>query len=189
MSAENVIVKKQFLNGVNVDELQRKLNAMETNPDMANFKFHLKNTWIQGGHNRTKINSFFGANKKFSHLKEFDLDVDEPEILLGEDTGPSPVEYLLNALAGCLTTTLIYHASLHGIKIEKLESDIEGDIDLRGFLAVTEEVRNGFQNIRVKFKIKTNEKDIEKLKELSKFSPVFDVVSNGTNVDIQIKRK
>jgi uncharacterized OsmC-like protein len=88
-----------------------------------------------------------------------------------------------------LTTTLIYHAAIRGIKIEELESELEGDIDLRGFLGLTNEVRKGYENIRVNFKVKTDEKNIEKLKALSKLSPVFDVTAHGTNVDVRIERK
>jgi len=114
---------------------------------------------------------------------------DEPSILAGTDLGANPVEHLLHALAGCLTSTLVYHAAVWGIKIEELESSLEGDIDIQGFLRLSDEVRRGYQNIRVNFKVKTDAENIEKLKALSKLSPVFDVTSNGTKVDVQIERK
>ena len=110
-------------------------------------------------------------------------------MLAGEDLGANPVEHLLHALSSCLTTTLIYHAAIRGIKIDELESELEGDIDLRGFLGLTNDVKKGYENIRVNFKVKTDEKNIEKLKALSKLSPVFDVTSSGTNVDVKIERK
>ena len=110
-------------------------------------------------------------------------------MLAGKDRGANPVEHLLAALAACVTTTLIYHAAIRGIKIDELESDLEGDIDLRGFLGLTNEVRKGYQNIRVNFKVKTDAENIEKLKALSKLSPVYDVTSNGTKVDINIEQK
>jgi len=96
---------------------------------------------------------------------------------------------ILNALAACLTTTLVYHGAIRGIKIDELESDLEGDIDLKGFLGLTDEVRRRYQNIKVNFRIKTDEKNIEKLKALSKLSPVFDVTIHGTNVDVRIEKK
>lgn len=99
------------------------------------------------------------------------------------------VEHLLNALAGCLTTTLVYHAAVRGITIEELESELEGDLDLQGFLGISSEVRKGYQNIRVNFKVKTDEKNLDRLKALSKLSPVFDVTSNGTNVTVSVERK
>jgi uncharacterized OsmC-like protein len=99
------------------------------------------------------------------------------------------VEYLLHSLAGCLTSTFVYHAAVRGIVLEEVESQLEGDIDVRGFLGLSNEVRRGYENIRVIFKVKTEETNIEKLKALSKLSPVFDVTANGTNVDVQIERK
>ena len=112
-----------------------------------------------------------------------------PSRLTGEDLGANPVEHLLNALAGCLTSTLVYHAAIRGIKIDELESELEGDLDLRGFLGLSKDVRKGYQNIRVNFKVKTDAENLNRLKALSKLSPVFDVTSHGTNVDIQIESK
>jgi uncharacterized OsmC-like protein len=186
MSAEKVI---NVVNGVNVDAVNSTVEAIKGKPEIAKFKFHLHNNWINGGHNRSIVDSFYGANQENSHLKAFELDADEPPMLAGEDLGANPVEHLLHALSSCLTTTLIYHAAIRGIKIDELESELEGDIDLRGFLGLTNEVKKGYENVRVNFRVKTDEKNIEKLKALSKLSPVFDVASHGTNVDVRIERK
>ncbi len=177
------------LNGVNVEEVKNTVHAIEGDPAIANFKFRLHNKWVNGGHNHSTITNFFGAKQEIPHTKQLDLDADEPPILAGEDLGANPVEHLLNALAACLTTTLVYHSALRGIKIDELESDLEGDIDLRGFLGLSNEVRRGYKKIRVNFKVKTDEENIEKLRALSKLSPVFDVTSNGTDVDVRIERK
>jgi uncharacterized OsmC-like protein len=182
-------MSEKIVNGVNVEAVESTVNAIQEKPDIAKFKFQLQNKWINGGHNHSTISKFYGANQENSHLKPFELDADEPPILAGEDIGANPVEHLLNALASCLTTTLVYHAAIRGIKIDELESELEGDIDLRGFLGLTQEVRKGYENIRVNFKVKTDEENIEKLKALSKLSPVFDVTSNGTNVAVSIERK
>jgi len=109
-------------------------------------------------------------------------------VLAGGDKGANPVEHLLHALASCVTTTLVYHAAVRGIKIEQLESDLEGDLDLRGFLGLSDEVRRGYENIRVKFKVKTDAENIERLRALSKLSPVFDITSKGTNIDVSIEK-
>jgi uncharacterized OsmC-like protein len=98
------------------------------------------------------------------------------------------VEHLLHALASCLTTAIVYHAAVRGIRIDEMEAELEGDIDLRGFLGISNEVRRGYRNIRANFKVKTDEDNLEKLKALSMYSPVFDVTSNGTNVDVRIER-
>jgi hypothetical protein len=88
-----------------------------------------------------------------------------------------------------MTTTMVYHAAVRGIKLDEVESKLEGDLDLRGFFAISDEVRPGYEQIRVKFKVKTDLENLETLKELIRLSPVYDVVSNGTNVDVQIERK
>ncbi|MHC4265743.1 MAG: OsmC family protein [Planctomycetota bacterium] len=110
-------------------------------------------------------------------------------MLGSNDKGANPVEHLLNALTACMTNSLVCHAAARGIHIEELESEVEGDIDLRGFLGLSADVRKGYRNIRVKFKVKSDEENLDRLKRLAEFSPVFDVVSSGTNVDFQIERK
>lgn len=178
------------VNGVNVDQLFSTINAIKENPGLAKFKFRAKNQWINGGQNRTSIKDFYGAGQEYATRKQsFVFDNDEPEVLLGQDNGANPVEFVLHALAGCLTTSLVYHAAAQGIKIDSVESRFEGDLDLRGFLGMKEDVRNGYENIRVTFKIQADAPE-EKLKELcelaQKRSPVFDIVTNGVPVNVQL---
>jgi organic hydroperoxide reductase OsmC/OhrA len=123
MTTQKVI---SVVNGVNVGAVNSTVDAIKGKPDIAKFRFHLHNKWINGGHNRSTVNSFYGANQENSHLKTFQLEADEPPMLAGEDLGANPVEHLLHALSSCLTTTLIYHAAIRGIKIEELESELEG---------------------------------------------------------------
>lgn len=115
-------------------------------------------------------------------------DADEPAILVGTDKGANPVEYVLHALAACLTTSMVYHAAARGIRIEELESQLEGDLDLRGFMSIGPDVRKGYQNIRVTFKVKSDA-PAEKLKELCQFSPVFDTIRNPVAVAIDVQKK
>lgn len=180
---------EKTLNGVRVNAVQDLVGKIEQDPDLAKSKFRLRNKWINCGHNRSTITGFYGGKQEVDHLKTFELDADEPPILAGEDLAANPVEHLLHALASCMTTSLVYHAALRDIRIDELESELEGDIDLRGFLGLANEVRKGYQNIRVTFKVKTDAENIERLKAFSKLSPVLDVTANGTNVDIQIERK
>jgi uncharacterized OsmC-like protein len=177
------------VNGVDMDALGETVNAIQDNPELGESKFHIHNKWISGGHNRTNVTDFFSAGQHISHKQTFELDADEPPVLGSEDKGANPVEHLLHALAACVTTSMVCHAAIQGIRIDELESELEGDIDLRGFLGLSQDVRKGYRNIRINFRVKADEENLEKLKTLTKFSPVFDVVSNGTSVDIQIKRK
>lgn len=179
------------INGVDVEKLFSTIDAIKENPGLAKFEFRANNRWINGGHNRTSVKDFYGAGREdTSRQQTFVFDNDEPGVLLGEDNGANPVEFVLHALAGCLTTSLVYHAAAQGIKIDAVESKFEGDLDLRGFLGMNEDVRNGYEDIRVTFKIKSDAPE-EKLKELcelaQKRSPVFDIVTNRVPVDVQLK--
>lgn len=178
----------KVLNGVDTEAVARAVAALAERPELAAFRFRLKNKWIDCGHNRSTISDFHGTGQDIPHLETFKLDSDEPPTLAGKDLGANPVEHLLNALAACLTTTMVYHAALRGIRIEALESELEGDIDLLGFLAISDDVRRGYQNIRVKFRVKTDAPNLARLKALSKLSPVMDVVSKGTNVEVEVEK-
>ena len=178
-----------IVNGIDVDVLRGMVDAIKENSDLAKCKFRLRNVWVQGGNNRSTVGDFYGAGQENSHQTAFELNADEPALLAGADLAANPVEHLLHALAGCLTSTLVYHAAIRGIRIEELECDLEGDLDMRGFLGLSQDVRKGYQNIRVTFRVKTEPDQLAKLKALSKLSPVFDVTSNGTQVDVEIELK
>jgi len=183
---------KQPLNGVNVEQLMQTVNAIEDDPTLAKFEFRARNQWLNGGHNRTTIQGFYGAGQEdTTRTQAFMMDNDEPAVLLGTDQGANPVEVLLHALAGCLTTSLVYHAAARGIRIDEVESRYEGQLDLRGFLGISEQVRNGYEQIRVVFKVK-GEATEEQLQELCQLaqrrSPVFDMVSNPVPIAVTMER-
>jgi uncharacterized OsmC-like protein len=192
MSEQTAKIQDTWLNGVNVTQLGDTINLVKSNSEVAKFRFRTSNKWMTGGHNRSTIKDFYGACQEDTSRKDaFVLDNDEPVVLLGEDKGANPVEYVLHALAGCMTTTMVYKAALHGIKIYEVESELEGDIDLRGMLELADDVRNGFQNIRVNFKVKAEggEKKRKLLEALAKGSPVFDIVTNPVPVTISVEAR
>ena len=182
---------QKIVNGVNVDELFGTINAIKDAPVIAKFKFRANNKWINGGHNHTTIKDFYGAQKDHAHENPFELDADEPPLLLGEDKGPNPVEYALKALAACVTTSIVYHAAAKGIEIRGVESRLEGDLDLRGFLGISDDVPIGYKNIRLYFKIDADISDEEK-EELIRtgeyYSPVFNTISNATSVSSMLDK-
>ena len=186
MQTEQTVNK---VNGVDVDVLQTTVSNIQQDPDLAKCKFHIKNKWLDANHNRSTITSFYGARQENEHKQPFELDADEPPILAGADEGPNPVEHLLNALAACVTTSMVAHAAVRGIQIEELESEVEGDIDLRGFLGLAPDVPKGYTDIRVKFKAKADAENMEQLRSLAEFSPVYNTLTNGVNVDIQVEPK
>jgi len=181
--------KPAMLNGVAVDQLFGNIDAIKDAPILGKFKFRANNKWINGGHNQTTIKNFHGIQQEHEHADPFELDADEPPLLLGEDIGPNPVEYALTALAACVTTALVYHAAAKGIKLNAVEARLEGDIDLRGFLGISDDVRRGYENIRIYYKIDADVPN-EQLEELiqmgTKYSPVFDTITNPVTVSAQL---
>ncbi len=175
-------------NGVNVDALFETIGAVKSEPEIAEFEFRASNRWLGGDHNRSRIAGFRGACEEHVHANgPFEMDNAEPPVLLGEGASANPVEYVLHALAGCLTTTMVYHAAARGIEIEDVSSELSGDLNLMGFLGLDETVRKGFQEIHVTMKVR-GEADTEVLKSLAQYSPVYDIVSNSLPVGITIEK-
>src|SRR5207249_3878150 len=171
-----------FTNGVDVGRLTETVAAVKAAPALGSFQFRVQNRWIDGGYNRSEVQPFSAGGKEIQHKTGFRLAADEPDVLLGNDTGANPVEHLLHALASCVTTSMVYHAAARGIAIDQVESLLEGNIDLRGFLGLAPEIRNGYQGIRLTLRVKANVSD-EQFRELTslgpKFSPVFDSLVRG----------
>jgi uncharacterized OsmC-like protein len=184
------IAPETIRNGVDTQQLFGTLDAVKADPSIAKFQFRARNRWIGGAHNRSKIRDFYAANQEdTSRTKEFVLDAGEPAIPLGTDTGPNPAEYLLHALAACLTTSLVYVAAARGVHLTKVESTVEGDMDVQGALGLSDEHRNGFEQIRISFRIEGDaprEKLLEVAARAQKRSAVFDMVTNGVPVTMDV---
>jgi uncharacterized OsmC-like protein len=181
-------VLDRIRNGVDSEQMYGTLDAIKTDPSLGVFQFRATNQWIDGAHNRSTIKAFYGAGQEDStRTQSFTIDAGEPAILLGSDTGPNPAEALLHALAACLTTSLVYVATARKVRLTAVESTLEGDMDVRGALGLSDEVRNGFSNIRVSFKVQ-GEAPPEKLREIVERaqarSVVFDIVTNGVPVEV-----
>lgn len=183
--------EERLVNGVNVDELLGTINAVKSAPVIAKFKFRAENKWMDGGHNRTMIKNFYGTQQDHERHETFMLDADEPPILLGTNKGPNPVEYVLTALAACVTTSIVYHAAAKGITIHSMESRLEGDIDLQGFLGLREDVPRGYKEIRMFVKIDADGSP-EKLEEIvnlgPNYSPVFDTLTRAVPVHVRLDK-
>jgi uncharacterized OsmC-like protein len=186
---ENSAVQHTIVNGIDMDTLQGTVQAIDQEPELGKCRFRACNQWLGGNHNCTTITGFYGAKQEIAHKQTFELHADEPPILAGGDDGANPVEHLLNALASCVTTSMVAHAAVRGIHIEELESELEGDIDLRGFLGLANDVAKGYTDIRVKFKVKADIDNMERLKRLTAFSPVLNTITQGANVHIQVEAK
>jgi uncharacterized OsmC-like protein len=180
-----------IVNGVNVDRLLGTIDHVSDSPALARFQFRARNQWIDGAHNRTTIKEFYGAGQEdTTRTQAFVVDADEPAVLLGENRAPNAPEYVLHALAACLTGTLVYHAAARGIALDGLECTIEGDVDLHGFLGLDDAVRPGYEQIRVSIKASgdLDDEQFAELASLVRYSPVRDIVSNPVPVAIDVAR-
>lgn len=174
-------------NGVNVTKLAATIKAIGKQPELAQFKFRARNQWDTGGHNVARVDSFYGTCQELEHKQPFVMDADEPAVLLGEDNGANPVEFVLAGLSGCMTTTLAYHAAGRGLNLEEISSEFEGDIDLHGLLDLNPNVRPGYREIRVKFKVK-GDADEATIQELVRKSPVYDTLANPVRIKIEVEK-
>ncbi len=185
------MTQEKKINGVNVNQLFSTIELIKEKPEIAKFKFRATNKWIDGTHCRATIKDFFGADQEDTTRDPIAFEIDEPPVLCGNNLGANPVEYLLVALSGCLTTTLIAHSAAKGIEIQGVKSRFEGDIDLRGFLGIAEDVPVGYQDIRVYFKIDADVSDDRKeelVQMAQKYSPVFNTITKSAPVSVLLDK-
>jgi uncharacterized OsmC-like protein len=187
MTTSNAIEQnKDTTNGVDVDQVMNVIGAIEADPGYAKFQWRATNQWIDGGQSRSRIKDFFAGNAEDTTRKDaFTLDADEPTIAAGQNSAPNSMEYVLHALATCLTGTLVYHAAVRGIEIEAVESSYTGDMDVRGLFGLSDDVRKGFSKVAVNMRVKSDA-SVEELTEMALYSPVYDIVSNSLPADFTL---
>jgi uncharacterized OsmC-like protein len=176
-------------NGVDVPNLFGTIDAVGNQPELAKFRFRATNRWVLGTHSRTTIEQFSGAGGDHTHIQTYAYDADHPAVLVGRDEGPTPVEFLLHALGACLMAGVANIASARGITLTSVEARIEGDIDLQGILGLSKDVRNGYEQIRVEFRIDGDAPRavLRRIVEQSRArSAVFDVLTNGVGVTVDV---
>ena len=188
-TAMNTEMTSRRMNGVDLDTLMGTVKAIKAEPELGACRFRARNQWLGGNHNRSTVTGFYGAKQEIEHKQRFTMDADEPAILAGNDEGANPVEHLLHSLAACLTTSMVAHAAVRGIEIEELESELEGDIDLRGFLGLAMDVPKGYTTIRARFRVKAKPEDVSRISELANFSPVFNTIATGASVQVDVVLK
>lgn len=176
-------------NGLNLEQMEQTINALKQDPSLAQFEFRASNEWVSGGENRSNIQGFFGAGSEdISRSEAFVYTNGEPPVLLGNNEGANPVEFLLHALAGCVTTTTVLHATARGIRIRKLSTELIGDMDLQGLLALDDNAPVGYRSIRINMNIEADASD-EEIDDLLTFakahSPVCNTVCRPVPVTIE----
>jgi uncharacterized OsmC-like protein len=184
------VVTDTIRNGVDTEKMFATLDLIRAQPELARFQFRATNRWVDGAHNRSTIKGFYAAGAEDATRGEaFVIDAGEPAILLGSDTGANPAEYLLHALAACLTTSIVYVAAARRVELTSVESTLTGDMDVRGALGVDDEPRNGFERISGSFRVAGNAPE-DKLRDVveraRKRSAVYDMVTNGVQVAMEV---
>lgn len=178
-------------NGVDTATLFATLDAVKANPEIAKFQFRAETQWVSGTHSRTTIDSFYGAMQEMRHTQVHTFNGDHPAVLVGGDNGPTPVEYVLTALAACLTAGIGNIAAAKGVNLDSVSSTVEGDIDLQGVLGLDRSVRNGFGGIKVRFTM--NGDDPAKLRDVVERSvarsAVYDMLTNGVPVAVEVEAR
>jgi len=178
-------------NGVNVEALLGAREALTEMPEAAKFTWRAESEWQNGTHTRSTINKFFGLGEEQRHVREFRFDSDHPEIFASEDNGPTPVEYILVGLAGCLTAGIASVAANRGITLHSVKATLEADMNIYGILGIDGDVRNGFDGITVNYTIDADasEEDIAAVVAQSqKRSAVFDIITNPTNITVRVNQ-
>ena len=176
-------------NGVDTAALFATLDAVKQAPEAAKFQFRAHNQWVSGTHNRSTIAGYFGVGEERTHERTFVFDADHPAILVGQDHGPTPTEFVLHALAACLTAGLATIAAARGVNLTEGRSTVTGDIDLNGILGLSPDVRNGYQQITVRFTVK-GDAPAETLREIVEQSrarsAVYDIITNQVPVTVEV---
>jgi len=176
-------------NGLNLEQMGQTVEVLKQDPALAQFEFRARNQWINGGENRSSIQGFYGAGvEDESRTEPFVFTNGEPPVLLGNNEGANPVEFLLHALAGCVTTTTVLHAAARGIQIRRLSTELVGNIDVQGLLALNDSVPVGYESITIKMNIEADASD-EEIDDLISFaeghSPVCNTVCKPVPVSIE----
>jgi uncharacterized OsmC-like protein len=182
-------VNESTRNGVDTATLFATLDAVKAAPEAARFQFRAANEWLSGTHNRSTIHGYFGVGEERTHERVFHFDADHPAVLVGRDNGPTPVEYVLHALAACLTAGLANIAAARGVRLTSVTSTVDGDIDLNGILGLNPDVRNGYEKITVRFTVK-GDAPAEVLESIvaqsRRRSAVYDIITNQVPVTIDV---
>ena len=185
----SVTTENPSLNGVDVATLFATIDAVKGQPEIAKFQFRATTEWVSATHSRSTYSGFYGAMQELEHVHETEVVSDHPTVLVGQDNGPTPVEYLLHAISACLTSGIANIASARGVTLNSVSSTVEGDIDLLGILGLSDSVRNGYEQIKVTFHIDADadEETVRGLVEQSrKRSAVYDALTNPTSVVIDV---
>jgi uncharacterized OsmC-like protein len=188
MSTATAEKTNPLVNGIDTDQVVNLVTKVANNEAYGKFKFRAKNQWIHGSRNRTSIQNFYAGGKEDTSRKEaLTVDADQPTFLAGKNTAPNSVEHYLHAVTSCLTTTLSYHASVQGIELDDINVFAEGDMNVRGYFGVSDEINRGYERIRITMQVKSPA-DVDILTKLTMYSPVYEMVSRGVPTEFKMTK-
>jgi len=188
MSTATAEQTSPLVNGIDTEQVVSLVTRVAEDEAYGKFKFRANNQWIHGSRSRTSIQDFYAGGQENTGRKEaLTVDADQPAFLAGKNTAPNAVEYLLHSLTSCLNTTLVYHASVQGIELEEVNVFAEGDMNVRGYFGISDDVKRGYERIRVNMHVKSDA-DVETLTKLAMHSPVYEVVSNSVPIDFNMTK-
>jgi uncharacterized OsmC-like protein len=177
-----------IINGIDIQQVMNMAGNIQQDEDFGKFRFRAINSWIDGARSESAIQGFYaGSEENHDRKQALKVSADQPEFLGGNNTAPNPVEHLLHSLNSCLTVTLNYHASVNGIPVDSIETSSEGEMNARGFFGISEDVRKGYERIRINMRVKS-EADEQMLTKLAMYSPVFEMISKSVPVDFKLTR-
>jgi uncharacterized OsmC-like protein len=178
-----------ILNGLNMEALVGTVDAIKADPTLADFEFRATNRWVSGGENRSRIQGFYGAGcEDDSRNEAFEFTNGEPPVLLGNNEGANPVEFLLHALAGCVTTTTVLHAAARSIRINEISTELNGRIDVEGLLDLDDGAYPGYESITIRMNIDADcsEQELDELVQFAaNHSPVRDTICRPVSVNVE----
>lgn len=179
---------KPLINGLDTEQVTSLAAKISENEDYGQFRFRANNHWIDGSRSLTSFKEFFAGGEENTHRKvALTVVADQPVFLAGKNTAPNSVEHLLHALTSCLTTTLVYHASVQGILLKSVETSSQGEMNARGFFGISNTVAKGYQRIKVNMEVESDV-DIDTLTGLAMYSPVYEMISNAVPVDFTMTK-
>jgi uncharacterized OsmC-like protein len=182
---DTAMLTQSTLNGIDTKRQSQTMDTIRKNLAAGAVRLRAVNRWQGGTQTQSRISAFDAAGGHHQHVEEFAVDTDLPEAFLGTDQGAAPTEHALQALAACMTTTMVYNCAARGIEVRSVESEVQGDMNAAGFFQVDETIRRGFSGVRIKFNIDANAPD-EELQQLLQASPIFDVFTNGVPVSVEL---
>ncbi len=186
MSTATAEQTSPLINGIDTDQVVSLATKISEDEAYGKFKFRANNQWINGSRSRTSIQGLFvGGREDTSRRQALTVDADQPAFLAGKNTAPNSVEHLLHSLISCLSTTLVYHASVQGIGLEEVEVSAEGDMNARGFFGISDKVKKGYERIRVNMQVKSSA-DVDTLTQLAMHSPVYEIISKAVPVEFNM---